>query len=209
MTEEIWQNLNAKDSIHVQDWPEMKEGSINTNLEEKMILVRQICSLGNAARKGAGIKTRQPLQKLKMQSEKLKTIDEGLLSLIRDELNVKEIELVDAIKEELSWITKTEGEMKVSLSTEITPALMQEGLLRDFMREIQEKRKKAGLKPQDKIIIYYQGAQNQSQFLEKNREKILKEVIASDLILAANEKFVPQDEVRLGQEKFLLRIEKV
>jgi len=34
-------------------------------------------------------------------------------------------------------------------------------------------------------------------------------VIASDLILAANEKFVPQDEVRLGQEKFLLRIEKV
>jgi len=149
------------------------------------------------------------LQKLKMQSEKLKTIDEGLLSLIRDELNVKEIELVDAIKEELSWITKTEGEMKVSLSTEITPALMQEGLLRDFMREIQEKRKKAGLKPQDKIIIYYQGAQNQSQFLEKNREKILKEVIASDLILAANEKFVPQDEVRLGQEKFLLRIEKV
>ena len=209
LTEEIWQNLNAKDSIHVQDWPEMKEGSINTNLEEKMILVRQICSLGNAARKEAGIKTRQPLQKLKMQSEKLKTIDEGLLSLIRDELNVKEIELVDAIKEELSWITKTEGEMKVSLSTEITPALMQEGLLRDFMREIQEKRKKAGLKPQDKIIIYYQGAQNQSQFLEKNREKILKEVIASDLILAANEKFVPQDEVRLGQEKFLLRIEKV
>ncbi|MDP3093198.1 MAG: isoleucine--tRNA ligase [bacterium] len=209
LTEEIYKELREKmESVHLEDWPRVQEELINEKLEKEMALVRQVCGLGNAARKESGIKSRQPLAKFKVQGSKFKVGETELLNLIKEELNIKEIELVDTIKKEPGWVMKTEGKLQVSLSTEITPELMQEGLLRDFMREIQEKRKKAGLKPQDKIIVYYQGAQNQLQFLTKNREKILKEVIATDLILADNEKFAPQDEVKLGGGKFLLKVEK-
>jgi len=41
--------------------------------------------------------------------------------------------------------------LEIGLNIEITPQLKEEGMIRDFIREIQELRKKAGLKPRDKI----------------------------------------------------------
>ena len=93
--------------------------------------VRRVVSLGLEERAKAGIKVRQPLNKLKVKSEKLK--DEYII-LIKDEVNVKEV----------SFEEKTANE--VELDTEITPELKEEGDLREIIRQIQDLRKKEGLK---------------------------------------------------------------
>ena len=91
-------------------------------------------SIALEARAKANIKVRQPLQKLKIKSEKLKARQE-LLELIKDEINVKEVLLDGKIQNE------------VELDIALTPELKREGELREAIRTIQELRKEKGLKP--------------------------------------------------------------
>ncbi|MBI2552090.1 isoleucine--tRNA ligase [Candidatus Uhrbacteria bacterium] len=51
------------------------------------------------------------------------------------------------------WITKTDGNLTVSLNTELTPELKKEGLARELTRLINDARKAAGLTPSDKVDI--------------------------------------------------------
>ena len=63
------------------------------------------------------------------------------VDLIKDEVNVKEIEFDDSLETEV-W-----------LDTSLTPELELEGRMRDLVREVQEKRKEMGLQPNDKISL--------------------------------------------------------
>ncbi|MBW3541771.1 MAG: class I tRNA ligase family protein [Planctomycetes bacterium] len=53
------------------------------------------------------------------------------------------------------WVTAEEGGFAVALSTELTPELVREGAARDFVRQVQQLRKEAGLDIQDRIRIAY------------------------------------------------------
>lgn len=145
LVEEIYQNLSEEESVHLSNWPTV--GVINETLHEEMELVRKICEMGNAERKKAGIKVRQPLAKLKVKSEKLKVVDENekrqLEHLILDELNIKEIEWIDG-----------KGELGVELDIVITPQLQAEGGARELIRQIQELRKSTGCALDERITIY-------------------------------------------------------
>ncbi len=98
MAEEIYRNLvcnidkNAPESVHLCDYPVADEKVIDSALEASMQEVLDIVVLGRAARNGANIKNRQPLSKMFVQADK--SLDEELTSIIRDELNVKEVEFV-------------------------------------------------------------------------------------------------------------------
>lgn len=99
ISEEIYQTLktnesNFKESVHLEDYPEAKVEYIDDELEKKMEFVREIVELGRAARKKSNIKIRQPLKKLSIFSEKMKDI-ENFIDLIKSELNVKEVEIIN------------------------------------------------------------------------------------------------------------------
>ncbi len=159
-------------SVHLEDWPKLEEKLINKELEEQMKLVREICSLALQNRAKAKIKVRQPLSKLKVKSQKLKV---ELSDLIKDEINVKEVIFDPGLKE------------KIELDTKITPELKEEGTVREFIRQIQEIRKKIGLVPKDKIIVYFSDMELE-KIAEKNKELIKRQVIAKDLIFRENGK---------------------
>ncbi|MEK7130896.1 MAG: DUF5915 domain-containing protein, partial [Patescibacteria group bacterium] len=110
-----------------------------------------------------GIKVRQPLALLKIKPQSLGLKDkEGLLKLIKDELNVKEIIWDENISQD------------VELDTEITPALKEEGELRELVRGLQELRKKAGLTPSKKITLLVQAEIQAREFVEKFANDIKK-----------------------------------
>jgi len=142
--------------------------------------VREICSLALEKRVKAKIKVRQPLNKLKVKSQKLKV---ELADLIRDEVNVKEIIFDPKFKEE------------IELDTKITPELKEEGLVREFIRQIQEIRKKNGLVPKDKIIVYFSDMELEKT-AEKNKELIKKQVIAKDLIFREKGKAIDIEKIK-------------
>lgn len=96
VTEEIYQNLvvafdkNAPESVHLCKWPEYKAELVDANLEEDMDRAYTIVKLGRSARNGANIKNRQPLGKMLVSA---KSLPEYYGDIVKDELNIKEVEL--------------------------------------------------------------------------------------------------------------------
>jgi len=84
------------ESIHMLPWPEVEEKFINTALEEQMSAVRKIVEAGLAARMKAGIKIRQPLPELVLasDSEELRDSTLKLAGVIKSQVNVKRVEVI-------------------------------------------------------------------------------------------------------------------
>jgi isoleucyl-tRNA synthetase len=180
LSEEIYRNLKNNDtSVHLENWPKIDKIQINKELEGKMNIVREIVTAGLKIRSDEGIKVRQPLQKLKIKNEKLK-IEENLIELIKDELNVKEIEFQINGKKDNNW--------ELEYDLEITQELKDEGLMRDIMRQIQDMRKKAGCKPEDKIVIYYFVSGDLASLISREKQGFLSQVGAEDMILSKEDK---------------------
>lgn len=208
LTEQIWQNLKGRDSVHLQDWPSFEESLIDKKLEEEIDLIRKICSLGHAARKKVRIKVRQPFSELQITNYKLR---KELVDLIKDELNVKDIKLVKAIKAEKNLVVEKENDLEIALNTRITPELKEEGMVREVVRQIQGMRKKAGYKPRHRILIQCSGTDFLNKILEKNKEFILRRTIAEEFQLGKRPKqvFDVERDMKIEGQNLWLAIKKL
>ncbi len=124
-------------SVHLADWPEVTVH--DADLLNKMNEVRNTVSSALEARQAAGVKVRQPLASVTIQSTAFKG-NEDLMAIIKDELNVKQV-IVD------------EAAQGVVFDTQVTNELREEGELRDLIREVQELRKTGGKKQSDKVTL--------------------------------------------------------
>ena len=86
-----------KESVHLTDFPVANESYIDKSLESKMQKAQTISSLVLSLRKKESIKVRQPLQKIMIPianaAERAEI--EAVANLIKHEVNVKEIELLE------------------------------------------------------------------------------------------------------------------
>ncbi|MAZ27789.1 MAG: isoleucine--tRNA ligase [Cytophagaceae bacterium] len=101
--ERLYRDLNVlvqkddAESVHIADFPVSDPGFIDTKLESKMQKAQEIASLTLSLRAKEKIKVRQPLQRImipildKEQGEEILAVQD----LIKSEVNVKEIELID------------------------------------------------------------------------------------------------------------------
>ncbi len=147
------------ESVHWQDWPKSRISFSDRKLEENMRVVRDIAAKGLAERAKAGIKVRQPLQKLKIKNEKLK-MSAKLLELLKEEINVKEVIIDPSIKEE------------VELDATITTQLKREGMVREIIRHIQDMRKKAGYQPKHRVSLRYDGEEALEELIREQQKEI-------------------------------------
>ena len=85
------------DSVHLAEFPQSVENYVNKTLESKMEKAQTISSLVLSLRKKEMIKVRQPLQKVMIPvlDANQKAQIEAVSDLIKAEVNVKEIELLD------------------------------------------------------------------------------------------------------------------
>ena len=93
----VTKRLNVE-SVHHADFPQVNEKLIDKSLEERMQLAQQISSMVLSLRKKSNIRVRQPLAKIMIpvNSEHLKQQINAVSNLICSEVNVKEIEFLDA-----------------------------------------------------------------------------------------------------------------
>jgi isoleucyl-tRNA synthetase len=99
ISDEIFINLTGKKSVHMEDWPKSKDSRIDDKLNREMAAVRKVVNLGHSVRGKARIKVRQPLQKVQIalpRGIQKKWIKDQTV-VILEELNVKELELVDEV----------------------------------------------------------------------------------------------------------------
>jgi len=163
MSEHIYQNLknnvfsdkNLPESIHLEKWLETKEvtGEDGKILED-VTLLKTLIGLGLRARKNSSIKVRQPLSEIRSNIN-FKNKNPFWESVICNELNVKTIKLVSSIGDSPEWTTEKDDSYWISLNTNITPELKEEGLSREIIRNTQILRKEAEKMPQDKIQTNY------------------------------------------------------
>ncbi|MEC7785299.1 MAG: isoleucine--tRNA ligase [Bacteroidota bacterium] len=90
-------NKEAAESVHLSDFPESNTAFIDTTLEHKMQKAQTISSLTLSLRAKEKIKVRQPLQRIMIPVLDEAQRDEiiAVQDLIKSEVNVKEIELID------------------------------------------------------------------------------------------------------------------
>ncbi|EVP61080.1 isoleucyl-tRNA synthetase, partial [Staphylococcus aureus M0758] len=107
ISEKIHYNLTGK-SVHLQDYPQYKESFINQALEDEMHTVIKIVELSRQARKNADLKIKQPLSKMviKPNSQLNLSFLPNYYSIIKDELNIKNIELTDNINDYITYELK-------------------------------------------------------------------------------------------------------
>ena len=115
VTESLWQNLAVKpfgtgvpESVHLTDYPSGIEALVDRDLVRRMALVRDVSSLGRAARAAEKLKVRQPLSKVEVILADAFPADAAWLEahadLVCDELNVKQFEIC---REPDRYITRT------------------------------------------------------------------------------------------------------
>ncbi|MDU7302771.1 MAG: isoleucine--tRNA ligase [Peptoniphilus lacydonensis] len=105
ISEELFKSLSDEESVHLVDYPNYDENMINDKIEEKMDLVRDLVTLGRASREEAKIKVRQPLSKVIIDG-KYQEIIGDLTELIKEELNVKEVQFEENLSEYMEFELK-------------------------------------------------------------------------------------------------------
>ena len=255
MSEDIYRNLvcsidkNAPESVHLCDFPEANPDWIDEKLEEDMEEVLDIVVLGRSCRNAANIKNRQPIGNMYVKSKK--TLSDFYTDIIKDELNVKNVEFKDDIKNFTSYSFKPQlrtlgpkygkfiGEIRNALSeldgneametlnrdgvlrlklstieaelekedllietaqvdgfesvsdygitvvmdTNLTPELVEEGFVREIISKIQTMRKDSGFEVMDNIVLFQSGNDKIRDIIDRNRERIMNDVLASEIKL--------------------------
>jgi isoleucyl-tRNA synthetase len=177
LAEFVYQKLKQNTdptSVHLTSWPETKE--VDQELLQEMETVRQIVTLTLDTRTKLGIKVRQPLSVLTIR----RGLSKDLQEVIKDEVNVKEIIVVDTLTEE------------TKLVTEITPELREEGEMRELIRQIQDWRKEAGLQPNQQVVVKITVPEAGKNILTKYQTEIAQATSVSIQTAQAGEHFAVQ-----------------
>jgi isoleucyl-tRNA synthetase len=106
IADEIYDNLDGSEpSVHLCDWPEA--GGRDKELEWQFEVAREAVELGRKARAEGKVALRQPLREtVIVAGERERAAIERFASLVRDELNVKELRFVGEADELGRWELK-------------------------------------------------------------------------------------------------------
>ena len=135
ISESIYLNLvpqfykDAPISVHLSSFPTKDASMIDEQLEKGMEELLEIVVLGRASRNSSNIKNRQPLSKLYVITERKLTLDNSLLEIARDELNIKDIEMLKDAEKFVQY------KLKPQLKTLGPKYGAKLGLIRKFLEE--------------------------------------------------------------------------
>jgi len=195
IAENIYQNLTGEESVHLINFPIPEKKFINKKINSEMEKVRKVIESGLSLRAENQIKVRQPLSAILVVGSKFNT---ELEKLLIEEVNVKSV-LYKEIKNKKIFWKEVDG-FRIGLDTNINNELKQEGKMRDLIRQMQQARKEANFKIDDRIKVYYQN----SELFKEFKDEIKKEVLIRELVKTKEtpSKFDYKKEIKVKGTKF-------
>ncbi len=156
-------------SVHLHDWPAVDKKLVNKKLEEEMDGVRSAVTAGLAIRKDKQMKVRQPLRSATIK--RVVKFSPDLEELVKEELNVKGLAY------------NKDQEALVVLDVELDQALLHEGYARELIRQIQDMRKEAKYKLDQKIHGQWHSDDGEvSGAIHEWTEEIKKEALLKEFV---------------------------
>jgi isoleucyl-tRNA synthetase len=172
-----------RESVHLEVWHTRHVGDIDADVLREMDTVRDIVTWALEIRKRKSIKVRQPLAALYVADDALFVKTPELANMVKDELNVKAI-VVDADKA---------GE-SVAYDEVMTPTLLCEGQMREFLRAVQDARKVAGMSPEDRAVLSIADKEDVRAIVEEHKDAIVKTALLDEITFVSSlENGIPAD----------------
>lgn len=254
-----------QESVHLQDYPKANTSLIHPELEEDMHAVLKIVELGRSIRNAGNLKVKQPLKQLIVWRKDGGRDLDAYTSIIKDELNVKEVvftedlsryestvvklnfktagaafgKLVNEVKAKIDQLSNPEKDsllkngqlvvvvngqtvtvdkehvhvdhvvaagfemagdqqMKALLDVKLTPALVEEGQVRDFIRSIQDTRKKLDLPVEKYIGVTVDASKSSKEILQRFEGLIKENVLVREIEYGPADEFDNGFEVKFG-----------
>ena len=180
----IYRNLSDDQSVHLTDFP-TGLAALDPDLEADMARARQAVEAGLAARDAARLKVRQPLAGVALPGDPL---PEDIAAIVRDELNVKSLSF---------------RAPQVKLDTLITEDLKLEGLAREVVRLIQDRRKKLGLNVEDRIDTRYDANGLIVRAMQRHADYIKTETLSVTLVPGREDGFDGEQMMLEGEQLWI------
>lgn len=169
----LWERTKREDdaqSVHLTNWCTQRDA--DTLVIGQMANVRKLITKALEARKESGFNVRQPLASVTLRHTELST---ELKEVIADELNVKEV------------YCSEDAESEVVLDLTMTPELVEEGKLRDMLREMQKARKDAGLKAGEYTGAKILASKEEQEIIKKFAVDITKQTFIDNFEFSEGE----------------------
>mgnify|MGYP000877655501 CR=1 FL=1 len=119
---------------------------------------------------------------------------EGALKLdnISDEVVLCEEDLLISMAQKEGYVSDSEGGVTVVLDTNLTPELIEEGMVREIISKLQTMRKEAGFEVMDKIVVYAHGNDKIQDVMKAHEDEIKSEVLADEMVLGETDGYVKE-----------------
>ncbi len=193
------EELNVKEIQYTADEEELVHLSAKANF--KSLGPR----LGPLVKKAAG-----EIQKL--TAEQIRDLEAGKKIPLTMEDKTEEIGFEDIVierEEKEGLLVANSGTLTVALDTHLTPALIEEGLGREFINKVQNMRKEADFEITDRINVTFTAEEELKKAI-LNQEKAIAEEVLSDAITFADtlKEDTTAQEWDLNGRKAVIRVER-
>ena len=208
LTETMYQNLvvntgvdGAQESVHFEDYPVFDEKDVDVELLKKMELAREICSNGLKVREDSGNSLRQPLVDAYIGVE-----DEIVMNIVKDELNVQEVNYSKTQIDSEGYMSFGEGEKFVSINTVISDELKAQGMVNDFMRKYRDIRKKKGLQINDMVDLQISTTDETIKKVLESFSETHTEDLQATKIEFVSDLQDPDGEIKVGEQSVAVKL---
>ncbi len=195
MKEIIKEELNVRDVIFRENEEELVEYSAQANFK---VLGKALGKDMKAAAEKIKALSKNDIQSLMGNSTLVLDIGERTFDLTIEGINVIRNE-----KENLKVLNQ--DSLTVALDSELTDELIQEGIVRDMVRSVQNLRKEKGLEVTDRIKLFIHGSDGLKQAVENFKEHLISEILAVSWEWNKKE---DSQEVQCGEEKCFISLVK-
>ena len=190
--------LNVKKIIHGADMSEYVDFEIKPNLP---VLGKQYGKLIPKIKNEIAKKNQMEL------ANKVKNGEKEQIEIDGETIELDANNLLITMQGKEGFAFAGEGEIGVVLDTHMTEELLEEGFVREILSKIQNMRKDKGFEVMDNIILYVYDNQKLLDIIEKNKESIMKDTLAKEIVY--NNKEIEYIDVKINGENLKLNLAKI
>ena len=159
--------------------------------------------LGKKVGKRMG-EVQKALAKLDGAAAKLELDKTGELKLGDLTLTAEDIEIT--ITQSEGFNCQSEGDVSIALSTTLTPALIEEGFVREIISKVQVMRRESNFEVTDRIKIFASGNDKLAEIIRRNAKEIQAVTLANEIIFTTHDTAKAWD---INGEKISLAVERI
>jgi isoleucyl-tRNA synthetase len=188
ISEEIYQNLHKGKSAFESNWPQKDEKLVDKKLEEYMEVVDEVAEAMLYARQLAKLRLRWPVDAIYLKTserrieEAVKNCEEVLCRLC----NTKRI-LIVSKEPKGEFVRIDRGFGTVFVEKGLSEEALEEAIVKELIRYVQDRRKSRGLNVRDAIKLYLSCDEETSEIIKKFSETIKRKVGAKEILLGGAE----------------------